>query len=95
MLGQWYPLARCFILLLRLTEVARRIALESRGNHVAGYHSLLHAHDVIISVYVHNWDIMAGTSTMQGKGSAGKLRDSELKIKLTGCQTEHQMYWNA
>ena len=24
----------------RLTEVARRIALESRGNHVVGYHSL-------------------------------------------------------
>ena len=34
---------------------------------------LLLAHDVIISVYVHIWDIMAGTSTMQGEGSGGKL----------------------
>jgi hypothetical protein len=37
------PFARCFILLqpeVELTEVARRIALESRGNHVLRSHSL-------------------------------------------------------
>jgi hypothetical protein len=37
------PFARCFILLqpdVKLTEVARRIALESRGNHVLRSHSL-------------------------------------------------------
>lgn len=53
MLGQWYPLARCFILLLRLTEVARSIALKSRGLHVSQIIPLVLHHDAIITVYVH------------------------------------------
>lgn len=73
MLGQWYPLARCFILLTRLTEVARSIALESRGDHVSQIIPLVLHHDAIISVYAHIWDIMAGTSTTQGEGSASEL----------------------
>ena len=52
MLGQWSPLARCFILLTRLTEVARSIALESRGSHVSQIIPLVLHHDAIISVYV-------------------------------------------
>jgi hypothetical protein len=38
---------------------------------------------------------MAGTSTMQGEGSSGKLADTKILTQLIPLQGGHQVCWNA
>jgi hypothetical protein len=48
-----------------------------------------------MSVYIHIWDTMAGTSTMQGEGSTGELDNIRDWTQLIPLQGGLQVHWNA